>query len=150
MEKVRFGRTNLMVSRVAFGGIPIQRLSFNDAVEVVRGVINLGVNFLDTANGYTDSEEKIGEAVKAFSRESLIIASKSGARDKKTFLENLDLSLRRLDVDYIDLYQLHGVSSLGDFDKVFAEGGAVEGLMEAVKAGKVRFPLFPATISPRR
>ena len=148
MEKIRFGKTNLQVSKIAFGGIPIQRLSHADAVEVVRGVIDLGVNFIDTANGYTDSEEKIGAAIKDIPRESIIIATKSGARDKKTFLEHVDLSLKRLGTDYIDLYQLHGISTPEVYDKVFAEGGAFEGLQEAVRAGKVRYPAFSSHSIP--
>jgi len=142
MEKVRFGKTELSVSRIAFGGIPIQRLSYADAAEVVRGSIGLGINFIDTANGYTDSEEKIGLAIKDTPRDSLVIASKSGARDKETLLGHLDLSLTRLGIDYIDLYQLHGVSSKETYNAVFAKGGAYEGLLEAVSAGKVRFPAF--------
>ena len=142
MKKVRFGKTELMVSEIAFGGIPIQRLSHDDAVSVVRGVIDLGVNFIDTANGYSDSEEKIGAAIKDIPRDSLVIATKSGAKDKKTFLEHLDLSLKRLGVDYIDLYQHHGVSSGEAYDAIFAEGGAYEGMLEAVSSGKVRFPAF--------
>jgi len=147
MQKIRFGKTNLMVSKIAFGGIPIQRLSVPEAVEVVRGVIGLGVNFLDTANGYTDSEEKIGLAIRDMPRESLVIASKSGARDKVKFLENLDLSLMRLGTDYIDLYQLHGVSQEA-YDAVFAEGGAYEGLEQAIRAGKVRFAAFSSHSIP--
>ncbi|MCL2512931.1 MAG: aldo/keto reductase [Oscillospiraceae bacterium] len=142
MDKIRFGKTGLMVSKIAFGGIPIQRLSVGEAVKVVRGAINLGVNFIDTANGYSDSEEKIGLAIKDVPRDSLVLASKSGASDKKMFLSHLDLSLTRLGVDFIDLYQLHGVSSEEGYNAVFAEGGAYEGLEEAVRAGKVRFPAF--------
>jgi len=141
MEKVRFGKTGLMVSKVAFGGIPIQRLSVPDAVAVVRGVIDLGVNFIDTAIAYTDSEEKIGIAIKGIKRDSLVIATKSGAADKKTFLENLDTSLKKLGTDYIDIYQHHGLSP-EKHDKVFGEDGAYEGMLEAIKAGKVRFPAF--------
>ena len=148
MDKVRFGKTELQVSKIAFGGIPIQRLNTTDAVAVVRGVIDLGVNFLDTANGYSDSEEKIGLAIKDMPRDSLVIASKSGARDKKTYLEHIDLSLKRLGMDYIDLHQLHGVSSPEAYDAVFGEGGAYEGLMEAVRAGKVRFPAFSSHSVP--
>ena len=148
MEKVRFGRTELMVSKVAFGGIPIQRLSFDEAVKVVRGVLDLGVNFIDTANGYTDSEEKIGIAIKGLPRESIVIATKSGARDKKTFLENLDLSLKRLDVDYVDIYQHHGISTDEAYAEICGEGGAYEGMVEAVKAGKVRFPAFSSHSIP--
>ena len=141
MEKVRFGKSGVMVSKIGFGGIPIQRLSLEEAAEVVRGVIKLGVNFIDTANGYSDSEEKIGLAIKGMPRESIVIASKSGARDKETFLKNLDLSLQRLGVDYVDFYQHHGLSPDGH-DKVFGEGGAYEGMLEGVKAGKIRFPAF--------
>jgi len=148
MKKVSFGKTGLMVSEIAFGGIPIQRLSIPEAADVVRGVINLGVNFIDTANGYTDSEEKIGLAIKDFPRESIVIASKSGARNKKMFLENLDLSLKRLGTDYIDLYQHHGIGSIEDYNVIMGEDGAYEGMMEAVRAGKVRFPAFSSHSIP--
>jgi len=148
MDKVRFGKTELMVSRIAFGGIPIQRLSTPEAVKVVRGVIDLGINFLDTANAYSDSEEKIGIAIKDMPRENLVIASKSTAKDKKTFLEHLDLCLKRLGVDYIDLYQLHNVSSQENYDAVFGKGGAYGGLAEAVRMGKVRFPAFSSHSVP--
>ena len=148
MEKVRFGKSGLMVSKIAFGGIPIQRLSMEDAVKVVKGALDLGVNFIDTANGYTDSEEKIGLAIKGIPRDSLVIATKSGARDKKTYLENLDLSLKRLGVDYVDFHQHHGISSAGDCEKIFAEGGPHEGMQEAVRAGKIRFPAFSSHSIP--
>jgi len=142
MDKVRFGRTGLMVSKIAFGAIPIQRLAFDDAVNVVRGAINLGINFIDTANGYSDSEEKIGAAIKGMPRDNLVIATKSRALDKKGFLEHIDLSLKRLGTDYIDIYQLHGVSSPEHADAVFGEDGAYQGLTEAIRAGKVRHPGF--------
>ena len=143
MEKIRFGNTDLFVTRAAFGGIPIQRLNFGDAVGVVRGCINLGVNFIDTANGYTDSEEKIGAAIKGMPRDGLVIATKSGARDKKTFLEHVDLSLKRLGTDYIDIYQLHGLSA-DAYEAVLDEDGAYAGLKVAIRAGKVRYPAFSA------
>jgi predicted aldo/keto reductase-like oxidoreductase len=142
MKKVRFGKTEFMVSRIAFGGIPIMRVSKADAIKLVQETISLGINFIDTAHVYADSEEKIGEAIKGTPREALIIASKSPANDKKTFNENLDLSLKRLGVDYIDIYQLHNIGSAARRDAIFAPGGAFEGLQEAVKAGKVRFPAF--------
>jgi len=127
---VRFGKTELSVSRVALGGIPIERLKMADAVNVVRGAIALGVNFIDTANGYSDSEEKIGYAIKGMPRDGFVIASKSAARDKKTMLEHIDLSLSRLGLGYIDLYQLHNVSSVEAYNAVFDESGAFEGLIE--------------------
>jgi len=142
MEKVRLGRTGLLVSKVAFGGIPIERIGTKEAAQVVRGAIDLGVNFIDTANGYTDSEEKIGIAIKDVPRDQLVIATKSSARDKKTLLQHLDLSLQRLGTDYIDLYQHHNISSQELWDETMSEGGAFEGMMEAIRAGKVRFPGF--------
>jgi predicted aldo/keto reductase-like oxidoreductase len=143
MEKVRFGKTELRVSKIAFGAIPVQRLSHDGAVEVIRGAVDLGVNFIDTANGYSDSEEKIGAAIKNMQRQELIIASKSGARDKKTFLEHIDLSLKRLGTDYIDIYQLHNNMPPGEgYNTVFGENGAYEALTEAIRAGKVRFAGF--------
>ena len=140
MNKVRLGKTGLMVSRVGFGGIPIQRLSTEEAINVVRGVIAMGVNFIDTAYNYGDSEEKIGLAIKGIPRDELIIATKSSAPDKKTFLEHLDTSLKRLGTDYIDIHQHHNVSTLKNYEAIMAENGAYEGMMEAVRAGKVRFP----------
>jgi len=149
MEKVRFGKTGLMVSKIAFGGIPIQRLSVSDAVAVVQGAIALGVNFIDTATGYTDSQTKIGLAIKGTPRDSLVLASKSGARDKKTFLENLDNTLKQLGTDYVDLYQHHGIGmGAGDYEVIMGEGGAYEGMMEAVAAGKIRFPAFSSHSIP--
>ena len=148
MEKVRFGKTGLMVSKIAFGGIPIQRLGVPEAVEVVRGTLDLGINFIDTANGYTDSEEKIGLAIKDIPRDSIIIASKSGARDKKTFNEHLELSLRRLGTDYVDIYQHHGVSTDQHYGALFEEGGAYEAMTEAVRAGKIRFPAISSHSVP--
>ena len=148
MEKVRFGKTGLMVSKIAFGGIPIQRLGIPEAAAVVRGAIDLGINFIDTANGYTDSEEKIGLAIKDVPRDSIIIATKSHARDKKMFLENLDLSLKRLNTDYVDILQHHGISTLAEYETIIGEGGAYEGMTEAIRAGKVRFPAFSSHSIP--
>jgi predicted aldo/keto reductase-like oxidoreductase len=148
MKKIRFGKTNLMVSRVAFGGIPIMRLEKPDAAAVVRGAIDLGVNFIDTANAYNDSEEKIGEAIRGIRRDSLVIASKSMAGDKKTFLEHLDKCLISLGTDYVDIYQMHNVATPAKREQVFGPGGAYEGLCQAVKAGKVRFPGFSSHSIP--
>ena len=71
MDKVRLGRTDLMVSRIAFGGIPIQRVSEAEAAAVVRHCLSLGINFIDTANAYTTSEERIGKAIADLRRKTL-------------------------------------------------------------------------------
>ena len=142
MERVRFGKTGLMVSKVAFGGIPVMRVPKDEAEKLIRDTVNLGINFIDTAHGYADSEEKIGLGIKGMKRDELVIATKSPANDKRTFNEQLDLSLKRLGTDYIDIMQLHNIGSTEKRDAVFAVGGAYEGLQEAVKAGKIRFPGF--------
>ena len=90
MEKTRFGKTGLMVSKLAFGGIPIMRVSKTEAVSIIREAIKLGINFIDTANGYADSEEKIGEAIKGVRREDIIIATKSDKLNKTQREANLN------------------------------------------------------------
>jgi len=148
MERVRFGKTGLMVSRVAFGGIPVMRVPPREGAELVREALRLGINFIDTAHVYGDSEEKIGEGIKGIPRGGLIIASKTQAADKKTFLQHLDLSLKRLGTDYIDIYQLHNAASEQRIAEIRAPGGALEGMDEAVKAGKIRFPGFSSHSIP--
>jgi predicted aldo/keto reductase-like oxidoreductase len=138
LDKLRLGKTELMVNRIGFGGIPIQRLTEDEAVKVVRRCLDLGVNFLDTANGYTTSEERIGKAIKG-RRDDVYIATKTGARTREGIEEHLELSLKRLDVDYIDLYQFHGVNDMATMDKILdPEDGLYQVFEDARKAGKIR------------
>src|SRR5512136_1642005 len=136
MRQIRLGKTNLMVSELGFGGIPIQRLDDAEAVRVVRRCLDLGVTFLDSANSYTTSEERIGQAI-AGRREGLVIATKSGARDAKTCREHLELSFRRLGVEHIDLFQFHNISTEERYQQVVASGGMLEVVREAQAAGRV-------------
>ncbi len=106
MRKIRLGTSGLMVSRVGFGGIPITRVSYEEAERCIRTAIDLGINFIDTASGYRDSEEKIGRAIKGY-RENLIIATKSHPSSAEGMSERIDQSLRRLQIEIIDLYQFH-------------------------------------------
>jgi predicted aldo/keto reductase-like oxidoreductase len=103
----------------------------------VQRCVDLGINFIDTANGYTTSEERIGKAL-AGRRKEVIIATKTGARDKERATEHLELSLKRLQTDYIDIWQFHGVSSFENLDRVLGPGGAMEAAQEALQAGKIR------------
>jgi predicted aldo/keto reductase-like oxidoreductase len=138
VEKIRLGKTGLRVTRLGFGGIPIQRLTEDEAVKVIRRCLDLGINFLDTANGYTTSEERVGKAVKGH-RHEVIIATKSGGRTKEDIEKHLDLSLKRLDTDYIDLYQFHGVNDLPSLQKILDPGAGLYQVFEnAKKAGKIR------------
>ena len=138
MKRVRLGKTGLMVSRVGFGGIPIQRLTEDEAVRVVRRCLELDINFIDTANGYTTSERRIGKAIAGRPRDQLVIATKTGARDKATALQHLEQSLKSLHTDYLDLWQFHGVSTPEAYQQVLAPGGVLEAAQDAVAAGKVR------------
>jgi hypothetical protein len=147
-ENARFGKTGLQVSRIALGGIPVTRLSRSEGVRLVREVLELGVNFIDTARGYGDSEEKIGEAISPLPREELVIASKSTAPDRDGFLRELETSLAHLNTDYLDIYQMHSVSSAQAMRRVMGPGGAREGLERAVEQGKVRHPGFSSHSLP--
>lgn len=137
MKHVILGKTGLEVSVIGFGGIPIQRLTDEEAVRVVRRALDLGITFIDTANGYTTSEERIGKAI-AGRRHEVVIATKSGAVDKATALQHLELSLKRLNTDYIDLWQFHGINSFDRYEKIMGPGGAMEAFQEALRTGKVR------------
>lgn len=113
MKKVRLGRTELMVTKTAFGALPIQRISRADAVRLIRRACDAGINYFDTANAYTDSEEKLGEALAGI-RQDVVISTKSAGGDKKTVQAHIEESLRRLRTDYIDLLQFHNPAKLPD------------------------------------
>jgi predicted aldo/keto reductase-like oxidoreductase len=137
MRQIRLGRTGLRVSALGFGGIPIQRVSEEESVKVVRRCLDLGVTFLDTANGYTTSEERIGQAIVG-RREGLVLATKTASREGRGVREDLSLSLERLGVETIDLYQFHCVSSEQDYERVLAPGGPLEVVREAHASGQVK------------
>lgn len=135
LKKIRLGRTELMATASSFGALPIQRLSIDEAKQLLRKAYDLGINYFDTANMYTDSEEKIGEALSDV-RKNIIISTKSGGTDKKTVLEHIELSLKRMKTDYIDILQLHNPSRLPDPQD---PDSSYAGLVEARKKGWIRF-----------
>ncbi|MCP4713778.1 MAG: aldo/keto reductase, partial [Deltaproteobacteria bacterium] len=137
MEKIRLGKTGLMVSRIGFGGIPIQKPSEEAAIRLVADSIERGINVIDTSRVYTTSEERIGKAI-AGRRRELILATKSHTRTAEGIMADLDESLKNLNTDYIDLFQLHNVSTEDDFKAVMAPGGPLEAIRQAQQAGKVR------------
>lgn len=126
-----------MVSKLGFGGIPIQRLSEDEALGVVKKCLELGITYFDTANAYTTSEERIGKAISR-QRKRLVIATKSLARARGEIEEHLKLSLQRLRVDYLDLYQFHGVSDFQSLDLVLDPNGPMAVVEEAKRAGVVK------------
>ncbi|HHX92112.1 MAG TPA: aldo/keto reductase [Clostridiales bacterium] len=135
MEYVRLGKTGLKVSAVSFGGIPIQRCTADEAAVIVDKLDEVGMNFIDTARGYTVSEEYLGAALKG-RRDRFILATKSMVRDCEGMKKEVDVSLDKLQTDYIDLYQIHNIKT-NDFDKVFGEDGAYRALEEARQEGKI-------------
>ncbi|MFZ5945776.1 MAG: aldo/keto reductase [Bacillota bacterium] len=131
------GKTGIKVSVVGFGALPVQRIDEITAVEVLHKAFDLGMNFLDTGFRYSDSEYKVGLALKG-RREGITVATKSPSRDRKGMTEHIQISLKRLGTDYIDLYQLHNVKDMENLDKVLAPGGALEALKDAQKGGLVK------------
>ena len=135
MQYRELGKTGLKVSLLGFGGIPIQRIDAAGTRVLMHQLMDLGVNFIDTARGYTVSEEYLGEALEGI-REHFILATKSMSRDKESMARDVQTSLKNLRTDYIDLYQIHNPNAV-QLETVCAPGGALEALLEAKEAGKI-------------
>ena len=135
MEYVTLGKTGLQISRLGFGGIPIQKIDAEGTKVLVHKMVENGVNYIDTARGYTVSEEYLGYALEGV-RDKFILATKSMSRTKEAMEKDIAISQTNLRTDYIDLYQVHNPSQK-DLDQVMAPGGALEALVEAKAAGKI-------------
>ena len=135
MEYRILGKTGLHISRMGFGGIPIQRIDAEGTKALMQQLKAAGVNFIDTARGYTVSEEYLGYALEGI-RQDFVIATKSMARTKAAMASDIDISLKNLRTDYIDLYQVHNATP-EQLQQVVAPGGALEALQEAKAAGKI-------------
>ena len=135
MEYITLGKTGLKISRLGFGGIPIQRIDAAGTRKLVLQMKEAGINFIDTARGYTVSEEYLGEALEGI-RDHFIIATKSMARTKEAMAADIEISLKNLKTDYIDLYQVHNATP-AQLEQVMAPGGALEALQEAKRDGKI-------------
>ena len=135
METIRLGRTGLNVTRTSFGALPIQRIDFDAAGEILRAAVGAGLNFIDTARAYSDSEDKIGYAL-AHRRDDFLLATKAHAQDRGGVLESIETSLTKLKTDHIDILQLHNPSPLPDPDDA---DSSYAGCVEAKAAGKIRF-----------
>lgn len=134
MDKVILGKTGIEVNKNGFGALPIQRISKAEAVYLLQKAFYHGMNYIDTARAYTDSEEKIGAAF-SYTREKLIISTKTAAQNEKDFWKDLEESLRLLQTDYIDIYQFHNPS----FVPRPEDGtGLYEAALKAKEQGKIR------------
>lgn len=120
---------------MGFGGIPIQRIDEKGTKILMQQLMEAGVNYIDTARGYTVSEQYLGYALEGI-RDKFILATKSMSRTKEAMEADIEISLRNLRTDYIDLYQVHN-PSMEQLDLVMAKDGALEALMEAKAAGKI-------------
>ncbi len=135
MDTIRLGRTDLRVNKNGFGALPVQRVDMDTAVSLLRRAYEGGINYFDTARSYTDSEEKLGNAL-SHVREKIIISTKTGASTPEGFWQHLEQSLRLLKTDCIDIYQFHNPAYCprpGDGT------GMYECMLEAKAQGKIRF-----------
>ena len=135
MEYVTLGKTGLKISRLGFGGIPIQKIDAEGTKALVHKMVENGVNYIDTARGYTVSEEYLGYALEGV-RDKFILATKSMSRTKEGMEKDIAISQNNLRTDYIDLYQIHNATP-EQLEQVMAPGGALEALQEAKAAGKI-------------
>lgn len=135
MEYTTLGKTGLKISRLGFGGIPIQKVDAATTRTLVEMMVEKGINYIDSARGYTVSESFLGEALEGY-RDKFVIATKSMAVTKNAMAADIETSLKNFHTDYIDLYQIHNPSA-ENFEKITAPGGALEALFEAKEAGKI-------------
>ena len=146
------GRTGERVSAIGLGGFHIgqPRLSEDEAIQLVRQAIDRGITFMDNCWDYKGgvSEIRMGKALADGYRNKAFLMTKIDGRTKAEAARQIDESLQRLQTDHIDLMQFHEVIRLEDPDRIFAEGGAMEAMLEAKKAGKVRFIGFTGHKDP--
>lgn len=135
MEYRILGKTGLKISRMGFGGIPIQKIDEEGTRKLLHEMMEKGVNYIDSARGYTVSEQYIGYGLEGI-RDKFVLATKSMSRTKEAMAADIETSLGNFRTDYIDLYQVHN-PSMEQLDQVMGEGGALEALMEARAAGKI-------------
>jgi uncharacterized protein len=146
----KLGRTGESVSMVGLGGFHLGLPSEDTSVRIVRTAIDNGMNFLDNCWDYNDgtSEIRMGKALRDGYRDRAFLMTKIDGRDRLTAKKQIDESLRRLQTDHLDLLQLHEVIRLSDPDRAFAQGGAIEVMLEARKEGKTRFLGFTGHKDP--
>ena len=129
MTTVRLGKTEITVNKNGFGALPIQRITKSEAVYLLHKAFDGGINFYDTARAYTDSEEKLGEAFDG-RRDRIRISSKTGAQTAEGFWKDLEVTLRNLKTDHLDIYQFHNPSFC---PKPGDESGLYDAALEAKK-----------------
>ena len=143
MKTQRLGRTGLEVHPLAFAGI----IGMNETPEAARAyvdhAVDIGVNYFDIAPSYGNAEERVGPALKPH-RADVYLACKSTERSAEGMRRELEQSLRLLETDYFDVYQLHALTTMEDLEALFAPGGGMETIARAKEEGKIRFVGFSA------
>ena len=134
MNTVTLGSTGITVNKNGFGALPVQRVSRQEAVKLIRRAYDGGIRFFDTARAYSDSEEKLGEALEGI-RDQVYIATKTMAQNGEDFWKDLETSLKNLRTDHIDIYQFHNPAFC---PKPGGENGLYEAVLEAKRQGKIR------------
>ena len=147
------GRTGEKVSCIGMGGFHLGKkdLSEKDAIKLIHSGLDQGLNFLDNSWDYNkgESEVRMGKALKTGGyRDRAFLMTKIDGRTKESAAEQIDESLSRLKVDHVDLLQFHEVIRYEDPDRIFGEGGALEAVIEAKKAGKTRYIGFTGHKDP--
>ncbi len=144
LAKRAYGQTGVKLSIIGLGGLVVSGADQKHANELVSRAIEKGVNYFDVAPTYGDAELRLGPALKPY-RKKVFLACKTTQRKAEQVRQELKRSLERLETDYLDLYQLHGLTDLAkDVDTAFGKGGAMEVFIEAKKAGVVRHLGFSA------
>lgn len=149
MERRKLGNTDLELSLLGLGGFHLVELLFEDAVRLINLYLDLGGNYLETAElyGHGDSERKVGEVLKT-RRKECVVATKSRSRKKEEILRSIEGSLKRLNTDYLDLFFIHELNRFETLEELLAPGGALEGIEKAKKDGKIRYVAFSNHVTP--
>ena len=146
------GKTGVPVSMVGLGGFHIGQKSVTeqDALRLVRSAIDQGINFMDNCWDYNDgqSEIRMGKALQGGYREKVFLMTKIDGRTREEANKQINESLSRLQTDHVDLLQHHEVLRFEDPDRIFESGGAMEAVLDAKKAGKLRFIGFTGHKDP--
>ncbi len=147
MERRALGKTGERLSVVGFGGIVVMNETPEDAARFVAEAVGRGVNYFDVAPTYGNAEERLGPALEPH-RKGMFLACKTAERSRDAAAKQLENSLRLLKTDHVDLYQLHGITSMDEMNAVVAPGGALEAFVDAKRKGLARFLGFSAHSEP--
>ena len=140
MAMATLGKSGLRVSRMTLGGYHMRVRGEDEAIRIIHRAIDLGINMLDCAHSYHDGESEVayGKALQGGLRQKILLMTKANARDRDGAMQQLENGLRRMQTDYLDLWQCHEVSTQAEVDKIFGPNGALEAFVKAKQQGKVR------------